>query len=208
MMVLKDEMRVRILFQIGTVDLFAGILSLTEGTDIEVIVKNGLHRNNRPDGFHFPFVFVTGGFHAFPFRHARRRDSFVRQMIGDFLISPSVNREFENLPDNLRFGRNDFKRLMLVHDVAVRCCTDPLAVFLPSADDRTDLFGRIGNGHFVDEKLELDFQPVVVVRKVNIVPDGNDADTGVAQVFEFDQSAGIAACKTGEILDDEDVDLA
>ncbi len=40
---------------------------------------------------------------------------------------------------------------------------EPLTVRLPPFDDVSHLAGGVRNGHFVDEKLELNFQPVVVI---------------------------------------------
>ena len=90
-----------------------------------------------------------------------------------------------NPAHNVRLGRYNLKLLLIVDDVAVRCGAQPFAVCLPPFDDVSHLARGIRDRHFVDEELKLDFQPVIVVRKVNAVADGDDADPCIAQVFEF-----------------------
>ena len=90
-----------------------------------------------------------------------------------------------NPAHNVRLGRYDLKLLLIVDDVAVRCGAQPFAVRLPPFDDVSHLARSIRDRHFVNQKLELDFHPVVIVRKVNAVPDGDNADTCITQVFEF-----------------------
>ena len=91
----------------------------------------------------------------------------------------------KNLADGFRLGRYNLKLLLIVDDVAIRRGTQPFAVRLPPFDDVSHLARGIRDRHFVDEELKLDFQPVIVVRKVNAVADGYDADTCITQVFEF-----------------------
>ena len=55
--------------------------------------------------------------------------------------------------------------------------------------------------------MKLDFQPVIIIGEVNAVTDGNNPYTGIPQIFQFYQTAAVAAGKTGEILDDENVIL-
>ncbi len=90
-----------------------------------------------------------------------------------------------NPAHNVRLGRYNLKLLLIVDDVAIRCGAQPFAVRLPPFDDVSHLARGIRDRHFVNQKLELDFHPVVIVRKVNAVPDGDNADTCVTQVFEF-----------------------
>ena len=90
-----------------------------------------------------------------------------------------------NPAHNVRLGRYDLKLLLIVDDVAIRRGTQPFAVRLPPFDNITHLARGIRYRHFVDEELKLDFQPVIVVRKVNAVADGDDTDTCITQVFEF-----------------------
>ena len=48
-------------------------------------------------------------------------------------------QEVYDYTNNLRFGRDNFKCLMLVDNVAIWGCTDPFPVFLPPFDDGTNL---------------------------------------------------------------------
>ena len=68
-------------------------------------------------------------------------------------------------------GGDDLELLFFVDDVAVGGGADPLAVQLAAFDDVPDFFGGVGDRHLVDQELELDFQPVVVVREVDVVAD-------------------------------------
>ena len=55
--------------------------------------------------------------------------------------------------------------------------------------------------------MKLDFQPVVVIRKVDVIADRNNAHARVAQILQLYQSARVAAGEAREILDDENVVL-
>ena len=140
--------------------------------------------------------------------HARRGDALRGQEIGDFLVAPAiVVVVVKDAAHDVRFGRHHFKFLALVDGVAVGGGADPFSVHLPPADDVSHLFAGIGDGHFVDEKLKLDFQPVVIVGEVDAVADGDDAHAGVAQVLQFHQAAAVAAGEAREILDEQNVIL-
>ena len=78
-------------------------------------------------------------------------------------------------------------------------------VSLTTLDDTLDLAGGVGDGHFVDEELELNLQPVIVIGEVDAVTYGDDADTCVPQVFQLHQAPAVAAGKVGEVLDEKDV---
>ena len=55
--------------------------------------------------------------------------------------------------------------------------------------------------------MELYRQPVIVVREVDPVADGNDAYAVVAQVLELYQSAAVSSRESGEVLNDQDIEL-
>jgi len=74
----------------------------------------------------------------------------------------------------------------------------PRAVCLTATDDGLYLLAGVRHRHFVDKKLKLNFQPVIVVWKVNVVSDGDDTHAGVPQILQFHQPAGIAAGGTGK----------
>ena len=128
-------------------------------------------------------------------------------MVGDFLVTPAVDVELKNAADDFGLRGHDLELLPLVDDVPVGGGADPFAILLAAFDDGLYLFAGIGDGHLVDEKLELNFQPVVVVGEIDAVPDGDDADPSVPQVLQLYQPPGVAAGEAGEILDDEDVFL-
>lgn len=53
-------------------------------------------------------------------RHPGRWNPLLRQVVGDFLVTPAlIVVQVKNLPDDLRFRRDNFKFLLLVDDVAV-----------------------------------------------------------------------------------------
>ena len=126
-------------------------------------------------------------------------------MVGNFLVAPAVDVELENSSNNFRFCGDDLELLLFVHDVAVGGGADPFSVLLAALDNRFHFFAGVGDGHLVDDESELDFQPIVVVREVHVLPDGNDTDSGVPEVFQFHQAAAVPAGETGEVLDDEDI---
>ena len=190
------------------VDLDAGGLALTERADVEVIVEDALHGHDRPRALGRAAGFLAGSLPAHLLGHARRGDALRGQEIGDFLVAPAiVVVVVKDAAHDVRFGRHHFKFLALVDGVAVGRGADPFPVHLPPADDVSHLFAGIGDGHFVDEKLKLDFQPVVVVGEVDAVADGDDAHAGVAQVLQLHQAAAVAAGEAREILDEQNVIL-
>ena len=128
-------------------------------------------------------------------------------MVGDFLISPAVQIEPEDFPHDLRLRRDDLKLLLFVEKIAIRCGAQPRAVCLTAADDGLYLLTGVRHRHFVDEKLKLNFQPVIVVWEVNVVSDGDDTHAGVPQILQFHQPAGIAAGETGKVFDNKNVVL-
>lgn len=109
------------------------------------------------------------------------------------------------MPDGGRLGGDDLKLLPLGDDVTVGRGADPLAVVLPSLHNAAHLAGGVRDRHFVHKELKLDFQPVVVIGKVDAVADGDNAHTGVPQVLQLHEAARVAAGETGKVLDDENV---
>ena len=206
--VFDDDMLAFVPRHVLAVDLDAGGLALTECADIEVIVEDALHGHDRPRALGRAAGFLTGGFPAHLLGHARRGDALRGQKIGDFLVPPAiVVVVVKDAAHDVRFGRHHFKFLALVDGVAIGRGADPFSVHLPPSNDVSHLFAGIGDGHFVDQKLELDFQPVVVVGEVDAVADGDDTHAGVAQVLQLHQAAAVAAGETREILDEQDVIL-
>ena len=203
--VLDDDVFVLILAHVFAVDLLPGVFALAQGADIKIVVQNALHCDDGPGGLDGTAAVLPGSQLPFSLRHAGGGDAFAGEIVGDFFIAPAVNVKLINPADNVRFGGDDFKFLAFVYNVAVGGSTDPFAVLLAALDHRLDLFAGVGDGHLVDEKLELDFQPVVVVGEVDVVPDGDDADAGVPQVLQLHQAAAVAAGEAGEVLDDEDI---
>ncbi len=207
--VFDDDLLVLVPEDVLAVDLLPGVLPLAQGADVEVVVQDALHRHNGPVPLDRPIVLLSGGLLPVPLCHAGGWDALVGEVVGDFLVAPALLViEAKDGADDIRFGGDDLKLLPLVDDVAVGRGADPFSVGLPPLDDIAYLFAGVGDGHLVDEELELDLQPVVVVGEVDTVPDGDDPHPGVPQVLQFHQPPAVAPGETGEVLDDENVVLA
>ena len=206
MVVLDDNVLVVVAFDVLAVDLGAGIFALTERANVEIVVENPLHRGDGPRVLGVALRLLACRLLAHPLGHARRGNALVGKIVGDFFVAPTgVVVKVEDLPDGGRLGGDDLKLLPLGDDVTVGRGADPLAVVLPPLHHAAHLAGGVRDGHFVHKELELDFQPVVVIGKVDAVADGDDAHARVAQVFQLHEAARIAAGETGKVLDDEDV---
>ena len=205
MMMLKHQMVALVPFDLGSVDLPAGVFALPQCADVEVVIQNALHRNDGPRGPGGAFDALALRFSAIALGHARRGNALVSQVVGDLFVAPAVVVKAENLTHDLRLGGDDFELPLLVEDIAVWRSAKPRAVRLPPLDNRLDLLAGVGDRHFVDEELKLDLQPVIIVGKVNAVADGDDADACVAQILQLHQATTVAARESGEVLDDENV---
>ena len=206
MVVLNDNVLALVPPDLLAVDLRAGVLALSERSNIEVVIQNALHRDDGPCVLGVPRSLLARRLLAQALGHTGRGNAGVRQVVGNFLVAPAiVVIEVEDLPDGGRLGGDDFKLLPLGNDVTVGRGADPFAVRLPPLDDVSHLAGGIGDGHFVHKELKLDFQPVVIIGKVDAVADGDDAHARVAQVFQLHEAARVAAGETGKVLDDENV---
>ena len=206
MVVLDDDVLIVVALDVPAVDLGAGVLALTERADIEIVIQNALHRGDGPGVFGFPFRFLARRLLAHPLGHARRGNTLIGEVVGDFLVAPTgVAVEVKNPADGLGFGGDDLKLLVLGDKIAVGRGADPLAIVLPPLHNAAHLAGGVRDGHFVHKKLELDFQPVVVIGEIHAVADGDDAHARVTQVFQLYKAAAVAAGKAGKVLDDENV---
>ena len=206
MVVFNHDLFALIAANILAVDFRTGIFALPQRTDVKIVIQNALYGDDRPCSLGFSRHLLALRFFAHALGHARRRNALLGQVVCNFLVAPAlIVIQVENLADGFCLGRHDLKLLAAVDDVAVGRGAQPLTVCLTALDDVSHLARSIGDRHFVDEKLKLDLQPVVIVRKVNAVSDGNNAHACVAQIFQLDQTARVAAGESGEILDDEDV---
>ena len=206
MVVFNDDVLVVVAFDLLAVDFGAGVLALPQRTDIKIVVENTLHRGDGPRVLGLPLGFLARRLLAHPLRHARSGNALIGEIVGDFLVAPTgVAVEVKNPADGLGLGGDDLKLLVLGHEIAVGRGADPLAVVLPPLHNAAHLAGGVRDGHFVHKELELDFQPVVVIGEVHAVADGDDAHARVAQVFQFHQTARVAAGEAGKVLDDENV---
>ena len=206
--VLNDDMLLLVPFHILAVDLGSGVFGLAESADIKIVIQNSLHRDDGPSGFRLS----AGGFPrrllAHLLRHPWRWNALLRQVVGNFLVAPAlVVVQVKNLPDDFRFCRDDLKFFLPVDDIAVGGGAKPFPVGLPPPDDVFHLLAGVGDRHFVDEKLKLDFQPVVIVGKVDVVPNGNDANACIPQILQFHQPPGISPGESGKILHHQNVIL-
>ena len=206
--VLNDDLLLLVLPHVPAVDLLPGVLPLAQGPDVEVVIQDALDRYDGPGGLHLALVLLSGGLLPVPLRHAGGGDALVSEIARDFLVAPAlVVVKAEDGAHDVGLGGDDLELLPLVDDVAVGCGADPSAVCLPPLDDVLHLFAGVGDRHLVDEELELDLQPVIVVGKVDVVPDGDDAHPRVPQVLQLHQSPAVPPGEPGEVLDDEDVIL-
>ena len=208
MVVLDDDVLIVVAFDLPAVDFGAGVLALPQRTDIKIVVENALHRGDGPRVLGLPLRLFARRLLAHPLGHARRGNTLIGEVVGDFLVAPTgVAVEVKNPADGLGFGGDDLKLLVLGDKIAVGRGADPLAVALPPLHNAAHLAGGVRDGHFVHKELELDFQPVVVIGEVHAVADGDDAHARVAQVFQLHEAARVAAGEAGEVLDDENVVL-
>ena len=203
--VLNDDVLQLVPPHVSAVDLFPGVFALAEGADVEVVVDDALHRDNGPLRPYAALVLLARRLLPLPLGHPRGGNALIGEVVGDFFIPPAVDVELENPPDDLRLGRDDLELLSGVDDVAVGGSAEPLAVLLAALDDRFHLLTGVGDRHLVDEELELNFQPVVIVGEVDVVPDGDDPNACVPQVLQLHQPPAVPAGEAGEVLDDEDV---
>ena len=206
MVVFDDDVFALVFFDVFSVDFFAGVFAGPHGTDIEVVFQNALHCGDGPGGSDRSLVVLALGLLALALRHAWRGDAFIGQMVGDPLIAPALPIEPEDGADDLGFRGDDLELLLMIDDVTVGRGTEPLPVLLPPLYHSLDLPGGIGNGHLVDEKLELDFQPVIVVGEVDPIADGDDADAVITQILQLHQPPAVAAGEAGKVFDNQNVD--
>ena len=208
MVVFNDDVLVVVALDVLAVDLGAGVLALTERADIKIVVQNALHRGDGPGVFGFPLGFLARRLLAHPLGHTRCGNTLIGEIVGDLLVAPTgVAVEVKNPADGLGLGGDDLKLLVLGDEIAVGRGADPLAVVLPPLHNAAHLAGGVRDGHFVHKELKLDLQPVVVIGEVHAVPDGDDPDARVAQIFQLHEAARVAAGETGKILDDENIVL-
>src|SRR5699024_7162742 len=127
-------------------------------------------------------------------------DALVGEVIGDLLIPPALLVvEAEDGAHHVRLGGDDLELLPFVHDVAAGGGADPFSVRLPPFDDVLYLFAGVGDRHLVDEELELDLQPVVVIGKIDVVPNGDDPHPGVPKILQLHQPPAVAPGEAGEV---------
>lgn len=111
------------------------------------------------------------------------RDTLIGEVIGNAFVPPAVNVELENLTDDICFYWDNLELFLLVGGVAIGSGANPSAVFLSPLDDRLHLFAGISDRHFVEEKLKLNLQPIIIIWEVDTIPDGDDAYTDVMKIL-------------------------
>ena len=154
---------------------------------------------------YFTVIGFSFCFFAHLLTHSGSRNALGRQVVGNFLVTPTiVVVEFKNLADNVCLCWNNFKLAIVIDDISIGCSTDPFAIQLTAADNILDLFRSVGDRHFVDKELELDFQPVIVIGEINAVTNGNDPDTGISQVFQLHKATGVPTGETGKVFYNQD----
>ena len=133
----------------------------------------------------------------------------VRKIVGDFFVAPAAVVLIKHITNYLRrrLVYLELHSLVVYHNVAVGHGAYPLALLLTAFDDRFDLFGRIGNGHFIDKKAELNCCPVVIGRIINVIANRDNPHSCVTQIFQFHQSLAVSSGKSGEVLDYQNIVL-
>ena len=207
--VLKDPVFGFVLFDIRTVDGLAGVLALPERTNIEIVIEDALHGDDTPCVAGLELGVLALRLFPCDLIHARRGDVLIGQPVCNAFIAPAGVVEFKHFPHDLCRRPVHLKRHRLgVRDaVAVGNRADPLAVRLPALDDAAHLFGGVRDGHLVHEKVYLNTEPIVVGGVVNAVTDGDDAYSRVAERFKLHKTVAVAAGKTRQIFDNENVIL-
>ena len=204
MVVLNDYLLPVVPFYILAVYLGPGVFPLAESADIKIIVQNALHRGYGPGGLGPAFALLAVGLLPQLLRHSWGGYALVSEVVCYLFIAPAlVVIELKYLPHYVRLGGHHFKVLAAVDDVAVGGGAYPLPVGLPALDHVSDLPGGVGDGHLVDQKLELYLQPVIIIGEVYTVPDGYDAHPGVPQILQLHQAPAVAPGETGEVLDNK-----
>ncbi|MPM46084.1 hypothetical protein SDC9_92780 [bioreactor metagenome] len=150
MMVFKHQLLRDIPLHVGAIDLLAGVLSLTQRSNIKIVVQNPLNGRNTPSGLDLAAELPSGSLLAAALRHPGRGDAQTCQVVCNLHIAPSVDITGKDLADNIGFCGYDFKRLLFVDHLTIRSRTDPFAVFLPPFDDGFNFFARICNRHFIN----------------------------------------------------------
>ena len=205
MVVFNDNLLPIIPFDILAVDFGPGVFALAEGADIEIVVQNPLNGDNGPGRLGLPLAGYPFRLFAHLLGHPGGGNPLFCQRVGNFLIAPPFDIPLENPANNIRFRGHQLKLLAFVDNIAVRGCTEPRPVRLTALDDVAYLPGGVRHRHFVDQELELDFQPIVIVWKVDAVSDGDDPQSCVPEIFQLHQSPAVPTGKPGKVLHNEDI---
>ena len=156
---------------LSAVNFFAFVFSLTESTDIKIVLQNFAHGYDTPGGLNFFFILLALCLLTHFLAHSRRWNFFIGKVICNFLVAPAVFIQLKNLADNLggRLVNLKLHCFVVCHNIAVGDGAYPSALLLTAFNNRLDLFGGVGYGHFVYEKSELNCRPIVVCRIVNVI---------------------------------------
>ena len=190
-----------IALQICPINFCPCILCLPEGADVKVVIKDTLYSNYTPYRLGLYIRCLSFGLFTQLLRHARGWDSGVCKIVGDFLIAPAVVVIEVKYPAyDFCLSRHYFELPMLINDITIRCGAYPVAFCLSPFNDIFNLFRGFGDGHFIYEKMQLDFDPIVTRRKIDPVTDRDDANSGIAQILELDETAPVAPGEARKIL--------
>ena len=198
-----------VLLDLPAVYLLTPVLALTERADIKIVLQYLADGDDTPRLLYLTLALLAFSLPAHFFAHSRRGNMLVRKIVGNFFVSPAAVVPVKNISDNLRrrFVNLELHGLVVYHNVAVGHSAYPLALLLTAFDDRFDLFGRIGNRHFIDKKAELNCRPVVIGRIINVIANRDNPHSCVTQIFQFHQSLAVSSGKSGEVLDDQNIVL-
>ena len=207
MVILENDLLTFVNRHIRTVDPLTLIFLGTKCTNIEIVTDYLLYGYNAPFFTNLGVILIPHRLLASFLAHSWCGDLFTGQMIGDPLVPPTTYVEAEDLANHLGGGLVNLKDhfLGVLHHVAVRHRADPFALLLTVGNDCRYLFAGIGYGHFVDEEIELDLQPVVGLAL--LVVDGftnrNDAKIIFNQVLKLGKPLSGTSRETAQILDDQ-----
>ena len=140
-------------------------------------------------------TFLAARFFACALIHSRGGNVPVGQVVGNPFVAPALIVQLENLLHDNRFGRLNLKChcLAVRNNIAVGHGAIPFAVLLPSPNDVSHLLRGVSDRHFIHEEVDLNPQPIVIGRVVDVVSDSDNADSYVAQGFKLHQARAVSS---------------
>ncbi len=133
-------------------------------------------------------------------------DALLVENGGDGLEAVALQVEgVDAAHDGGLFLNDDYLARVLVLEVAHRRDDDEafsLLLTIPGAD----LFGDVAAVHVIEDALETDHELVILVARVDVFGDRQDADTVLAEKVDEDRRLCLVSAQTGEVFDDDGID--